>query len=907
MLLELDAKALMRARLQVESFEVQGARVRIPVTPTNLAPLVLTDGNLSVVLPTTNTARLRDCSAWFRGVRIQANGEVTDYLEMRDWKLTLPSLPETNRAKPRLTGWEILQRIYFTGSPVLDVHFFADGRDRNSVRAELVFKAASAETPWGKSGPIHLNAACARLVDSGRLPCFQARINAQDVRTPWGASGELSTTLELTREKRTNFAAMVHLQGHGMSTAWQAASGSNWARVGDLRWDGTVALPSPDYWPNDVEGTLQASGVESSRGSAAGAWLSLLVRRPEPLSTADPAWGGWNQIRPYAFEWQVEATNILTPQMKLDRASVQGTWHPPQLTIDKLEAAMYRGKLKAAGSVDAVSRQAQATMALDFDPHQIAPLLTGPAQHWISLYDWETPPSLKGGIRFVFPPWTNGIKEWPVEYREKIELAGDFSVGRGAYRGIAVKSAGSHFSYTNRVWEVSGLRVEVPGGAAGLDYRWNEATHDFRFKFESKLNPAIAQPLLTAPQQEVMRQAVFSEPPDIEGEVWGNWSRPGATGFTATVAASHFIVRGEKADRLSAKLDYTNHFLGIRQLNLDCGGGHVDIPVAGVNFASNIISLSNASSTIDPEPVRRALGQVAPPFMSQVHFDTPPLVQASGSFTPGDDFGSDMSFFVKGDHFHWDGIAADSIQGAVQYHIRTVILTNVAAAAYRGGKVQGWVQIDWGPKGMQFKSDCTAKDVSLGAVASQWTGQGSKIEGMLDGHLAMGSPYNAAVTNLFGQGWLHVHNGLLWDIKLFGIFSPVLNAIAPGSGDSRAREASATFSIAKGVVTTSDLEVRSQGFRLLYRGDVDPQQRLRARAEAYMLRDTPLFGHVLGWMLLPLDKLFEFRVSGTLQKPVAEPIYIPKALMAALHPFHTLKGWVSQPRDTKPDKTAPPK
>ena len=47
-------------------------------------------------------------------------------------------------------------------------------------------------------------------------------------------------------------------------------------------------------------------------------------------------------------------------------------------------------------------------------------------------------------------------------------------------------------------------------------------------------------------------------------------------------------------------------------------------------------------------------------------------------------------------------------------------------------------------------------------------------------------------------------------------------------------------------------------------------------------KDTPVFGHYLSWMLLPLDKLFEFRVTGTLQKPVAEPLYIPKIFMAML-------------------------
>ena len=132
----------------------------------------------------------------------------------------------------------------------------------------------------------------------------------------------------------------------------------------------------------------------------------------------------------------------------------------------------------------------------------------------------------------------------------------------------------------------------------------------------------------------------------------------------------------------------------------------------------------------------------------------------------------------------------------------------------------------------------------------------------------------------------------------------MLNAIAPGSGNSRAREASATFLITNGVLTTHDLEIRSSGFRLLYNGTVDTKERLNAHVEAIMLRDTPVFGSLFSWMLLPLDKLFEYRVTGTLHKPVTEPQYIPKVFTEILRPFHTLKT-MRPPKSAKPDASAP--
>jgi hypothetical protein len=913
--LDLNAAALLRRRLHVDSFEVLKASLRIPIPPTNQEPVLLTNVNLKVTLLSNHLARLTDGSAWSRGVRIQINGEIRDFLSIRDWKSPLSSVPSTaaGHAKPaepapRLSAWEILPKIHFTGAPVLKLHIYGDARDRNTLQAELEFTAASMQSPWGQCGPLYLRAACARLLNSGHAPFLQARFMVHDVATPWAASRDLSASIDFSREAGTNFSAFLDLAGHEVSTTWNSPSGSNWLRVANLKWDGTTTLPSPLFRPDAAAGTLLASQIETGWGSVEAASLVLQARRTEAPSPPDPAWGHWNQIKPFALDWQANATNVLTPKLKLDRVAVEGGWHSPQLNVSKLEAVMYHGRLNAGGVLDVASREVKARAAVDFDPHQITPLLTGPAQHWISLYDWETPPNLSAGLRFVLPPWTDRIDVWPEDSIESIQLAGDFSVGKGAFRGIAVDSAQSHFSYTNRSWNLSGLRVDVAGGSLDLDYGWSDLTHAYHFRFDSKLDPAMAMPLLTAPQQRTLHEMSFPDKPEIQGDVWGNWGEVETTGFAATLATGHFLLRGETVNQLNAKVDFTNRFLRVTELSLAHDTGRVEVPLAGINFGSNsmIISVTNASSTMDPEPVRRALGRNAPPFMKEIHFDSPPLVKASGSFVPGDDLGTDMRFLVQGKRFHWNNLTADSVQGAVDYHVRTVVVTNVQAGLYKTGKVQGWLTIEWTNHGTRFSSDFGFADIDLAALAQGLTSKNNKLEGMLDGQLALAAPFGASDTNLFGHGWVRLHNGLLWDIKLFGVFSPILNAIAPGSGESRAREASASFAITNGVLSTDDLEIRSSGFRLLYRGTIDGKKRLNARVEANLLRDTPLFGHLLSWMLTPVDKIFEYRVTGTLNKPVTKPLYIPKAFLALLRPFHSLRELLPPPTPAKPNSEPAP-
>ena len=77
--------------------------------------------------------------------------------------------------------------------------------------------------------------------------------------------------------------------------------------------------------------------------------------------------------------------------------------------------------------------------------------------------------------------------------------------------------------------------------------------------------------------------------------------------------------------------------------------------------------------------------------------------------------------------------------------------------------------------------------------------------------------------------------------------------------------------------------------RLQYNGKVDMKGNVRANVIAQVLREVPGIGPTVSWILSPFSKLFEYRVSGTLKNPKAEPVYVPaKLLMMPLHPIQTL-------------------
>jgi hypothetical protein len=151
--------------------------------------------------------------------------------------------------------------------------------------------------------------------------------------------------------------------------------------------------------------------------------------------------------------------------------------------------------------------------------------------------------------------------------------------------------------------------------------------------------------------------------------------------------------------------------------------------------------------------------------------------------------------------------------------------------------------------------------------------------------MAITSGNTANLKTWTGSGRLAAVQALLWDIRLFGIFSPMLNSVIPGAGYNRAYQAGMDFIVTNGMVATGNLEVRSTEFRLLYSGTLNLQQQLDARVEANILRDVPLFGRFLGLAFSPLSKLFEYKVNGTLADPAYHPVLIPKSLSNLLEPF----------------------
>jgi hypothetical protein len=210
------------------------------------------------------------------------------------------------------------------------------------------------------------------------------------------------------------------------------------------------------------------------------------------------------------------------------------------------------------------------------------------------------------------------------------------------------------------------------------------------------------------------------------------------------------------------------------------------------------------------------------------------------------------------------------------------------------GKLAGRAAFDFSPaNGTDFNFDTTVADISLHLLIADLFAPTNNLEGLLNGRLSVTNANSRDSRSWFGHGEVNLRDGFIWDIPIFGIFSPVLDGIIPGLGKSRASQASAAFIITNGVVRSDDLQIIAPALRIQYKGTADFDGKVDARMTAEPLPNT----WMVGMMLWPISKLFEYKVTGTLAQPKQEQVFFISRLLLApfqmpFHPFRTLKGLV---------------
>lgn len=933
--------ALKRFKFQPEQLSIRELQVNWkPDSPSARANSSLVNGlQFDLRFPQRDEMELTALSGRLLNVNVHATGRVSHFSATRNWPWW--SAREKKVDWPaRIEAWlDQTRKVTIAQPSVLELSVEGDGRDPDTFRITSRLEAAKAEWPGHSAENVRLLLTQSQKTNGMARSQVDLQLSADAVSGLSWRSGAPSLTAvalgsasnqvltELTwRMKLASFAArtmtgqaltvssattLADARTRSCSTRVSAEAPSlqtPWGEVLTNRFEAELAhrLSFRDAWRGKWEYTAggstgQLGSIQAVRMSGIASPSSLSARR-----TANASWGFWEHLAPIQLEWELGVSGVNSPKLRVDSLSCGGTWRAPDVTITNLQSSLYGGQIKANARLNIPSRELTANTSFKFDAHQVSPLLTTNSQRWLAQFSWSEPPDVTAAGRLLLPAWTNRRPNWRLEVMPTIQLSGQFTGSNGAFRGVAVDQARSHFHLTNQVWYLPDLFVQRTNAESTLEYVGDMDTHEYRWRVDARLDPRVVKPLIEGDlASRVVDQFEFSTPASVQGEVWGRWRDASSVRFAGRVAATNFAFRGEACSEFRAGLQLTESALGFSDVFIRRNEQEIRVPGGTYDLLERVVLVTNAVSTMDPSVVTKVIGPKIHEAMEPYRFGQPPTVRVNGRLPTIDIEDADVRFDVVGPAFNYWKFHVRDASGDVHWRGTSLTITNVQANFYDG-------QLEWhgefdfsAPVGAALTFNAAVKNARFHDLMSDLGRPANKLEGTLDTEVKITKANSDDWRSWQGSGWVRLRDGFLWDIPIFGFFSPVLNKIVPGLGNSPISAGDATFTIDQSVVETEDLELKSSALRLEYIGTVDVKGRVDARMQAEILRDAWGVGRAVSWMLKPLSKAFEYKITGTVYQPKSEPVYIPKVLLWPLHPFRTIKKIFTPEKKQPPAETRP--
>ncbi len=922
----LHLRSLLRRQIDIEGVVLRDGRVVIPVWGTNDQPHEMTVQNVSgeVRFLPNDQWELVGFRAETFGVNLRLQGAITNATAIRKWKLARKK-PE---ARTPQAFWHDLvaqfEETRFEAPAEIVGSVSGDARHLETFRAKITISSPGIDSPWGHGRKVNLAAEI--LPQAGSLIYAEVKLEAEDAMTRWGNAGHIALEAQiapsLTQWTPTN--AHLNLQVQRAQTPWGRAAvlgikadfrpnpsdvtsalaeysiraqqlQTTKARFARAEFNASGVVSASNAWPRVATTKFSFGGGEVAQARAAAgsveASLNLSAWDVIDLGNTNLSW--WTRAQKISGDVTARLDGVRTPELELKTLALGANWTFPQLNVRDLGAALYGGELRGSAQLDTDTRLLMAELTSTFDLQKLSPLLNTNAQRWLTQIAWEQAPRITATARVHLPPWDHSRAwtniEWRGDVLPTLSLNGSLATGPVTFQAITLSSTRSDFSYSNRTWRLPNLVVTRPDGQVRSQFTARDDTGEFEAVLDSTVDPRFIKPLLAPVAQRVVDDFTLTMPPSVQAEVSGRWSVPKELAARAQFAVTNAGYRGRAVQTCHTLITMTNMVLSMMS--------PVVVRPEGVGRAESVVIdiprmklfINNATGALEVAAVTHVISPGVEEIMAPYRFLEAPQASAHGFVDLEDGLRSDLRFTVAGGPFEWRSFRFQAVTGDVHWAGTLLTISNVTGSLHGGGaQFSGAFNFET-PKGVDFGFRTLVHNVNFHSLMNDLLSPTNKLEGVLSGLLVITNANTEITNSWFGYGNADLQEGLLWDVPMLGLFSPILNALKPGAGNSRARQVSANFVITNSVVFSSDLQIHASGMRLNYDGIVDFDGRVNGRMEAELLRDMPGLGQLVSKVLWPVTKLFEYKVAGSLGKPKSQPVYIPKILMMPFHPLRTLK------------------
>ena len=468
---------------------------------------------------------------------------------------------------------------------------------------------------------------------------------------------------------------------------------------------------------------------------------------------------------------------------------------------------------------------------------------------------------------FSDPPDIQISAERNTQNTSAYTLTGQIALKGFYFKSVRFDGFNANFSWDGDRWYARDIQLAHRSGV--LKAKVMQVPGDFRADIQSTLNLNLLGKILSGKAADAISQLEFFDSPHVQLSVRGpspDFDKCTATGHLLLGSAA---LRGSPMDRAECDILIKDRAVTYQDFKIERGEG-VATGSFTYDFAKHEIRLDKIKSTLMPVDIAPWIDNPdIPKYVAPYRFKDRPNLSINGvvQFAGGKNTnleilvdapgGMDYTFIRK-------NLSFSSISGRLLFTDGHLQLSNVNAAIF-DGRVQGNAEISLERNSPGYSANILAKNIDFQKLTKLYFDYDNS-HGQLAGEYSFTGLGDDPRT-MKGTGQLTVINGNIFAIPFLGPFTGIMNSIIPGTGYDLARKATAGFRISDGVidVPVKNFLIQGHGFNMLGGGKI------------YFLDDNMDFdirinaGGLMGKIVDPLSKLFEYTSEGSLSKPVWHP------------------------------------
>lgn len=592
----------------------------------------------------------------------------------------------------------------------------------------------------------------------------------------------------------------------------------------------------------------------------------------------------WRAFRTYAMEFEGEKPILVTLEFRtptlhpeqaqaslfiqskhcrwrgvqVEEIGLQAHLEEGRLRLEDIHLQLARGEWLAKGDWNLDEKRAAIEFQSTLDISSFATAFPGKVGEALGKLSFEDPARCSGRLTTAFNP----------DFQYNLQL--DLNWSKFSYGNVSFDRLTFPIAMDSSRLLVSGMNLVSSKGEVSFSAFYDRSIPEVKGHLKSSLDPTVFIGVFGEAADRFLSSLQFQEKgPSLDIKLNGGSIEPRDWKISGKVAVEKGFYKKVYIESASSDLGFEKGQLVLSNLKAKRPEGEAHGRVV-YDFAQQTVFLDQVVSTIMVRDIAIMFGSVFDSYLKPYVLSVAPLVHAHGLID---------IMAAREEPLHDLKLQIQS-QGVLDYQFmgkplkfnkpkidltiqkRILQLTSKSAELF-DGKFGLVFTMDMKHADPEFQTSITYSESSFQQFMKIFYNY-DNAKGSMSGRLGLSGTLGKTET-FKGDGQISIRDGYILSIPFMGGLSDLLGVMIPNFGYAKADRAGMNFLLNNGKLTTEDLEVSSTAFSLIGNGGYD-----FAKDDLDLNTRVNIKG-VVGLLLFPVSKLFEYHGSGSMKEPKWSP------------------------------------